>query len=72
MTLGILFSRAVRVVIVAKLVILDILTLTSFIVVLAVAVVDKIEILGVFPLTSFILALRAVLAPALVKSYILS
>ena len=58
LTLGILFSTAVRAVLVAKLVILGILPLTSFILVLRAAVVSKLVILGISLLTSFILALR--------------
>ena len=44
----------------AKLVILGILFLTSFILALRPAVVAKLEILAISPLTSFTLALRAV------------
>ena len=44
---GILFSTAVRAVVVAKLVILGILFLTSFILVLRAAVVTKLVILGI-------------------------
>ena len=44
----------------AKLVILGILFLTSFILALRPAVVAKLEILAISPLTSFILASRAV------------
>ena len=62
LTLGILYSTAVRtIVVVAKLVILGILPLTSFISVLRAVVVAKLVILGISPLTSFILALRVVL-----------
>ena len=53
---GTLFSTAVRAVVVAKLVILDILFLTSFILALR-AVVVKSIILGISFLTPFILAL---------------
>ena len=61
LTLGILFSTAVRAVVVAKLVILGISLLTSFILALrAAAVVAKLVVLGISPLTSFILALREV------------
>ena len=47
-TLGILFSTAARGVIVAKLVILGILFLTSFILALRAVVVAKLVILGIF------------------------
>ena len=47
LTLGILFSTAVRAVVVAKLVILGILPLTSFILALRAAVVAKLVILGI-------------------------
>ena len=50
-----LFSTAVRAVLVAKLVILDILFLTSFILALRAVVVAKIVMLGISFLTSFIL-----------------
>ena len=69
---GILFSTAVRAVVVAKLVILGILPLTSFILALRAAVVAKLVILGISPLTSFILALRVVLVAKLIISGILS
>ena len=61
LTLGILFSTEVKAVVVAKLVILGILLLTSFILALQAAVVAKLVILGISPLTLFISALRAVL-----------
>ena len=61
LTLGILFSTAVRAVVVAKLVILGILPLTSYILALRVAVVAMLVILSISPLTSFILILRLVL-----------
>ena len=60
LTLGILFSTAVRAVVVAKLVILGILLLTSFILALKTVVVAKLVILGISFLTSFIFALRVV------------
>ena len=47
LTLGILFSIAVRAVVVAKLVILDILFLISFILALTAVVVAKLVILGI-------------------------
>ena len=50
-TLGILFSTAVRAVVLAKLVILGIFSLTTFILVLRAAVVAKLVILGISPLT---------------------
>ena len=46
LTLGILFSTAVRAVVVAKLLILDISPLTSFVLALRVALVAKLVILG--------------------------
>ena len=58
LTLGLLFSTAVRAVILAKLVILSISTLTSFILALRAVVVAKLVMLGISFLTSFILALR--------------
>ena len=58
LTLGILFSTAVRALIVARLVILGISPLTSFILELRVVSVAKSVILDISPLTSFILALR--------------
>ena len=57
LTLGILFSTAVGGLVVAKLVILGISPLTSFILALREALVAKLVILGISPLTSFILAL---------------
>ena len=73
LTLGISFSTAVRVVVVAKLLILSILFLTSFILTLrAVVAVAKLVTLGISPLTSFILALTEVLVTKLVTSGVLS
>ena len=69
---GILFSTAVRAVVVAKFVMLVILLLTSFILVLRAEVVAKLVILGISFLTSFILALRVVLVANSVISGILS
>ena len=63
---------AERAVLVAKLVILGILSLTSFILALMAVVVAKLVILGISPLTSSILELRVVLVPKFVKSGILS
>ena len=60
-TLDILFSTAVRVVVVAKLVLIGISPLTSFILALIEALVAKLVTLGISPLTSFILALRETL-----------
>ena len=61
LTLGILFSATVRsVVVVAKLVTLVILFLTSFFLALTTVVVAKLVILCISYLTLFILALRAV------------
>ena len=68
LTLGILFSTPVRAVVVAKLVILGILFLTSFILALkAVVIVAKLVILGISFLASFILAVRVVLVASLVS-----
>ena len=72
LTLGILFSTAARAVVVANLVILVILPLTSFVLALREVVVAKLVTLGISPLTSFILALRVVLVAKLVISVILS
>ena len=72
LTLGILFSAAVRAVAVAKLVILGILLLNSFILALRAAVVAKLVILGISYLTSFILAFRVVLVAKLVIPGVLS
>ena len=66
--LGILLSTTVRTIIVAKLVILGILSLSSFILALREAVVAKIVILGIPDLTSFILELRILLVTKLVIS----
>ena len=66
LTGGILFPRAVRAVVVAKLVKLGILYFTSLILALRGAVVPKSVILGNSSLTSFILASRIVLVPKLV------
>ena len=72
LTLGILISKALRtVVVVAKLVILGILFLTSFILTLRAAVVAQLVLSGIFFLASFVLALQVVLA-VLVISGILS
>ena len=54
LTLGILFSTAVRAVVVATLVTLRILFITSFVLALREALVAKLVILGISPLTSFI------------------
>ena len=71
--MGILLSTAVTaVVVVAKLVILCISFLISFILTLTVEVVIKLVIPGISFLTSFILALRVVLVDKLVKSGMLS
>ena len=72
LTLGILFSTAVRAVLVAKLVELGILPLTSFIFALRAAVLAKLVILGISPLTSSLLALRVVLVAKFAISGILS
>ena len=73
LTLGISFSTAVTaVVVVAKLVILGILFLNSFILASREVVVAKLMILDILLLTSFILPLRVVLVAKLVISGILS
>ena len=56
-TLGVLFSTAVRTVVVAKLVILGILFLTSFILALRVVLVAKLVISGILSSIFLILAL---------------
>ena len=61
-----LLTSAVRAVIVAKLVILGISPLTSFILALRATVVAKLAIIGFSHLTSYISALRVVLVPKLV------
>ena len=60
-TLDILFSTAVRAVVLAKLVLIGISPLTSFILALIEALVAKLVTLGISPLTSFILELRETL-----------
>ena len=70
LTLGILFSAALRSVVVAKLVILDVLT--SFISAIRAVVVLKLVILDICFLISFILALRVVLGAKLLIIGILS
>ena len=72
LTLGLLFSPAVRAVVVTKSVILGILSLTSVILSLRPELVAKLVILGFSPLTSFILARRVVLVAKLEISGILS
>ena len=72
LTLGISFSTAVKAVVVAKLVIIDILFLTSFILALRAVVAAKLVILDILLLISFILALRLVLVAKLVMLGILS
>ena len=54
LTLGISFLKALRAVLVAKLVILGISYLTPFILALGPVLVAKLVILGISPLTSFI------------------
>ena len=71
-TLGILSSTVVRTAVVAKLVILGILFLTSLILPLRKVVVVKLVMLDISPLTSYILALRVILVAKLVISGILS
>ena len=72
LTLGIIFSTAVRAVVVAKLVMLVIVFLTSFILALRAVVVATLVIIGIFFLTSFILSLRVASVAKLVISGILS
>ena len=69
-TLGILFSTAVRGILVATLVILDILPLTSFVLALRKLLLAKL-MSGISPLTLFILPLRGALVAKLVISGIL-
>ena len=72
LTRDILFSTAIKAVVVAKLVILGISPLTSFILALREALVAKLVILGISPLTSFVLALRQASVAKLVISGISS
>ena len=69
---GTLVSTAVRAVLVAKLVILEVLFLTSFILSLKAAVVTKSVIVGISILPLFISSLRVVLVSKLIMSDILS
>ena len=71
-TLGILLSTAIRAVVVARLIILGILFLTSFIFALKAVVVAKFVMLCISFLTLFIYALRVILVAKLVISGILS
>ena len=71
LTLGILFSIAVTSLVLAKLVILGILLLISFMLALKAASVVKSVTLGILPLTSFILYLRVVFVAEPVTSGIL-
>ena len=66
---GILFSAAVRALVVAKLILLGISSLTSFILELREAWVAKLVMLGISPLTLFILALIEALVVKLVISF---
>ena len=68
LTLGILFSTALRAVVLTKLLILSVLPLTSFILALREAVVATLLILSISHLTSSILALGVVLVAKLVIS----
>ena len=72
LTLGVLFSTKVKAAVLAKSIILGILSLTSFTLVLKAAVVAKLVILGISPVTSFYLALRVVLVAKFLISGILS
>ena len=58
LTLDILFTREVRAVVAAKLVLLGVLILTSIILVLRKWLVAKLVTLGILPLISFILPLK--------------
>ena len=60
LTLGILFSTAVRALVVAKLLILGISPLISFLLALRAEVLTRLVIVGISPLTSCILALRVI------------
>ena len=71
LTFGMLFSTSVRAVVVARLAILGILHLTSFILALRTAAEAKLVMLGISFLTTFILALRVALVAKLVISGIL-
>ena len=70
LTLGILFSTAVRAVVVANLVMLGVFFLTSFVLALRAEVAAKVVILSISPLMSFILALKIVLVAKLVISVV--
>ena len=70
LTLGIIFSIALRALVVAKLVTLGISPLTSIILALREALVAKLIMLGMLGISP--LALRAVLVAKLVMSHILS
>ena len=70
LTLGVLFSTAIRTLVVANLKILGILSLTSFI--LRAVLVAKLVIIGLSPLISFHLASRGALVSKLLISGILS
>ena len=69
---GILFSKTVNTILVAKLIILDVFFLTSFILALRATVAAKLVILGISFLISFILGVKVVLVASLVTSGILS
>ena len=66
--LGILFSTAVRTVVVAVLVILGILPLSSFILALSAAVIAELVILGILPLTSLYNIIFKLLISAILSS----
>ena len=72
LTLGILFSTVVRALVAAKLVILGISPLTTFLLALREALVAKLVIFCISSLTSSILALRVFLVAKLVMSGISS
>ena len=63
--LGVLFSTVVKAEVVAKLVMVGILPLTSFILAFRAELVVKLVLLGISPLTSFILASRTALVTKL-------
>ena len=71
-TLSILCSMAIKAALVAKLVVLGTLFLTSFILALRAVAVPKLVILGILFFASFIVALRVVLVGKVVISSILS
>ena len=71
LTLGTLFSTLVKTVVVAKLIILGILFLTSFILVLRKALVAELVLQGILLLALFVLSIRVVWVADLVVTGIL-